>query len=238
MYREIKKKRLILDNRRPYRKEVEKFIKEIHYIDWIYSSLKLNGSGLTKNEVEKILKGNFITEVSVQDHRNVINYKAAIDLCYYMIEMGYYLNEDFFLRLNKALTEEHDSTYRKNNPVLRMISYNPPHFKEIGQQMEIMFDWLHSSEIQNNPLEKAAVLHNRIIEIYPFPYTSESMARIAAQYHLISNGLPPIYWEIGEQEYYEAVLKYLRNEDIQPIYDVIQRGVFNKLEVMMQLTAE
>ena len=61
---------------------------------------------------------------------------------------------------------------------------------------------------------------------------------MAAQYLLISKGYPPILWNISEQEYFDAISLYIKTEDVQPIYDVLERGIYNKLEIMMQLTAE
>ncbi len=238
MYREIKKKKLILDNRKPYRKEAADFLAEIHRLDWIHSSLRLDGSSLTRAAVERILKGEFLIDVGIKDHSFISNYREVIDLIYDMADMGFYLNEKYMFKLYQTLTKEEPPEYRKNNPVLRMIAYNPPHFKEIGEQMEMLFHWLHSNSHEANPIEKAAYLHNKIIEIYPYETASEAMARTAAQYHLIRNGLPPIFWNISEQEYYDAIRVYLKKEEIQPIYDVLERGVFNKLEIMMQLTAE
>jgi Fic family protein len=238
LYREIKKKKLILENRKPYRKEVSQFLDELNRVDWIYSSMRLDGNNLSRNSVERILKGEFLIDVSVKDHSYISNYKNLIDQIYDMVEMDFYLNEKYLFKLYQTLTNETEYEYRKFNPVLRMISYNPPHFKEIDEQMELMFNWLHSGASQNNPIEKAAYLHNKIIEIYPYKTDSEAMARIAAQYHLIQNGFPPILWNISEQEYYDAIRLYLRKEEIQPIYDVLERGIFNKLEIMMQLTAD
>lgn len=238
MYREIKKKKLILDNRKPYRKEVSQFLDELNRLDWIYSSMRLDGSNLSRASVERILKGEFLIDVSVKDHSTISNYKNVIDQIYDMVEMDFYLNEKYLFKLYQTLTNETESEYRKFNPVLRMISYNPPHFYEIEEQMELLFNWLHSGASETNPIEKAAYLHNKLIEIYPYKTDSEAMARIAAQYHLIRNGLPPILWNISEQEYYDAIHLYLKNENTQPIYDVLERGVFNKLEIMMQLTAD
>ena len=74
MYREIKKKKLILENRKPYRKEVSQFLDELNRVDWIYSSMRLDGNNLSRNSVERILKGEFLIDVSVKDH----SYKAII----------------------------------------------------------------------------------------------------------------------------------------------------------------
>jgi Fic family protein len=238
LYREIKKKKLILNNRKPYRKEVARFIHELNTIDLIHSSIRLDGNNLSRNNVERIVKGEFVIEASVSDHAVISNYSDTIKLLYDMNEMDVYLNEKYLFKIYSALTKPDIVEYRKSNPVLRMIGYNPPHFKEIEEQMEILFNWLYKDLYLINPIEKAAYLHNKLIEIYPFETASEAVARMAAQYLLISKGYPPILWNISEQEYFDAISLYIKTEDVQPIYDVLERGIYNKLEIMMQLTAE
>lgn len=238
MFREIKKKKVILDNRKPFSIEAVALIKEMNAIDWIYSSLRLDGSDLSEESVGRIIKGEFVIEACVSSHAAVSNYEETIRFLYGMVDMGIYLNEEYIMKIYQSLVKPKVLEYRKNNPVLHMLDYNPPHFKEIEELIKQFFYWYHSDVYQFNPIEKAAFIHNKIVEIYPFEICSEALARTLAQYHLISNGLPPVFWNICEQEYYEAIHLYLKKEEIQPIYDVLERGVYNKLEVMLQLTAE
>ena len=238
MFREIKKKKLILENRKPYPIEKDRFLDEMNQVDWIYSSLRLDGFNVNKESVERILKGDFLVNMSVSIHATISNFQQMIKLLHEMAGMDVYLNENYVFKVYETLERPPETAYRKSNPILRMINYNPPHFKEIEEQMEMLFHWLHSDQYQTNPIEKAAYLHNKLIEIYPFETGTESIARSLAQYYLMQNGFPPILWNLSEQEYYDAVEVYLKKEEIQPIYDVLERGVYNKLEIMMQLTAE
>jgi len=236
--REIKKKKLILDNRKPFDGEALRFFEEMDRVDWIYSSMKLDGSALRKNEVEKIIKGEFLVDVSVNDHAAISNFLDTIKEMYDMSEMQISLDEKYLLKIYESLFESEEKGYRRSNPILRMISYNPPHFKEIEEQLELLFQWIDAKKDSLGTIEKAAYLHNKLIEIYPFEIGSEATARAAAQYLLIREGLPPILWNISESEYYDAIRLYLKKEDITPIAEVLARGVYNKLEVMLQLTSE
>ncbi|MEG1583908.1 MAG: hypothetical protein RR361_02500, partial [Anaerovorax sp.] len=60
MFREIKKKIIILENRKPYTREILAYMEEFNMVDWIHSSLKLDGSSLSREAVSKILKGELI----------------------------------------------------------------------------------------------------------------------------------------------------------------------------------
>ena len=121
--------------------------------------------------------------------------------------------------------------------MLLALGYNPPYSREVEGQMRLLFTWLYSDPYETNPLMKAAQLHNRIIEIYPFEENSEEMARFILYYFLLRQGFPPFSLGISEQEYNEMMINYLKNEDSRPFYQVVERAVFNKMEVLMQLTA-
>lgn len=238
MYREIKKKKLILDNRKPYTKETAEYINEINLVDWIYTCMRLDGSAIGKAGVQKILKGGFIVEVSVGDHSTVGYYRDAIRIAYAMAEMGDELTEKALFRFYQALANPEKPEYRRTNPVLVMLDYIPPHPSEIEEQMDILFQWMNTNDFQGNPILRAAYLHNKLVEIYPFETHSEAVARMAMYYELIRNGYPPVLLNLSESEYYSAIRSYLKKEEIQPLYEPLERGVYNKLEIMMQLTAD
>lgn len=236
MYREIKKKILILENRKPFSSEITAYMEEISHIDWIYSSLHLDGSAITKESVTKIRKGEFVVDVNLMEHSMIRNYSEAIRLCFILVGMGTEFSEKTLIKLYKALFPEEEVLYRSNNPVLVELGYNPPHFKEIGEQMELLFDWM-MREAMNNPIRKATYLHNKLIEIYPFGDRSAIMARMALLYELIKNGFPPIALAMGESEYNDAMRSYLKTENPELFYKIVERGIYNQLEVMLQLTA-
>lgn len=237
MFREIKKKKLILDNRKPYTREVTNYIEEINIVDWIYTSMRLDGSTITKSSVQKIIKGEFIVDVTLNDHADIGNYQDAIRFAFDMADMGIEINEQYIFRFYQILAKPQKPEYRRNNPILLMMDYNPPHPKEIDEQIDILIQWLNTFDFQCNPILRAAYLHNKLVEIYPFETYSEAIARMAMYYELILNGYPPVLLNLSEQEYYSAIKSYLRKEDVQPIYEALEKSVYYKLEMMMRLTS-
>ena len=237
MYREIKKKRLILENRKPFKPEVTAYIREFNTLDWISSSMRLDGMTISKENILKIIRGDFVTDCSIDEHLQVRNYCDVIKLSEDMTGMGIELTVTYLFKLYQALAKPEILSYRRSNPVLREIDYIPPHFNDIDEQMEILIQWLKAEDPEANPIMKAAQLHNKMIEIYPFEEHSRSMARVAMQYELVRNGFPPILLQMSEQEDNIAIMHYLKTEDATPLYDTLLRGVFNTLEVLLQLTA-
>ena len=238
MFREIKKKKLILENRKPYTRETAEYIEEINVVDWILTTMRLDGSSITKSSVQRIVKGDFLVDVSVNDHAAVGDYQEVIKLAFDMADMGMELNEKYLYRFYEIMANPEKLEYRRTNPILVMMDYIPPHPSEIEEQMEILFQWMNANDFENNPILRAAYFHNKLVEIYPFETHSEAVARMAMYYELIRNGYPPVLLNLNEQEYYDAIRSYLKKEQIQPMYEPLERGVYNKLEIMLQLTAD
>lgn len=238
MFREIKKKKLILENRKPYSREAILYMVELDQVDWVYSSMHLDGSSITRQGVQRILKGEFLVEATVEDHLLVENHKSAMKLAYNMADMGTELDIKYIFKLYEALADPDQLEYRKKNPVLVSFDYNPPHPQDIEEQMNRLVHWMNHDTCDSNPLLKAAYLHNKLLEIYPFEFYTEAVARTLMNYELIRNAYPPVYLDLREQEYHKGIMAYLKKGEIHPIYSVLERSVFQKMEIMLQLTNE
>lgn len=236
MYREIKKKLVLLRNRQPYPAEISRYISEMTHLDWIYGSMRLDDSTITREGVAKIAGGEFIINATLDDHTSVTNYLETMSLVNDMAGMEIDLDEKSVLRLYAALEPGEPAEYRKNNPVLYAMSYNPPHFRDIPEQMKILFRWLHADETITNPMMKAVLLHHRLIEIYPFSFRTEALARMALYYQLVRSGYPPFSLNISEPEYYAMLQGYFKTDNADDFYEVVERGIYSKVEVMMRLT--
>ncbi|MEG2198661.1 MAG: Fic family protein [Anaerovorax sp.] len=236
MFREIKKKIIILENRKPYTREILAYMEEFNMVDWIHSSLKLDGSSLSREAVSKILKGELIIDATLDEHMMVERFKQAIRLANNMSDMGTDLNIKCLFQFYEALAAPDYAQYRRSNPVLRTFNYNPPHPYDIEEQMELVIDWYNKDRCDENPILKAVILHNKIIEVYPFEILSETVARMAMNYTLIRNGYPSVGIQMKETDYNNAIAAYIKNEEIQPLYSAIERSIYNKLEVMLQIT--
>jgi len=237
MFREIKKKQIILDNRKPYQREVSQYIQQLNLLDWVYSSMCLDGSRLERNQIERILNGEYLENASLMEHGLVERYNLLIKYGLDMLEMSSTLNFEMLINFQKKLSGDPDSCCRKSNPVLISLDYNPPHPSEIKEQIELLMNWFYSEDAEANPILKAARLHHRIIETYPFETYSEAVARAAMYYFLMGKGYPPFEIDLNEQEYNASIIAYLQKENIELFYSAIERSLFKKMEVLMQLTA-
>lgn len=236
MYHEIKKRQVILEGRRPYPIEVSNFLEELDALDFIFSLLYLDGNLAQRDEVKAIINGEIRENLSVSDHTTIAKYRQGLHEMRFMADIHTDLTEKSLFRLYDAMYQPFTIGYRKNNLEVKALQYTPPHFFEIEEQIQVLFQWLYSEERERNPIINAAQLHNRIIEIWPFENDSPAIGRIAAQYYLVRHDFPIISWDVGVKQYYNAVNQYIQREDFRPIYDILESGIYNKQELLLQLT--
>ncbi len=138
----------------------------------------------------------------------------------------------------EIMCEGEGAMLRRSNPTLFTLDYNPPHWKDIERLLEEFIKWTYEQAPDGNEIMKAAYMHNKLIEIYPFEFYSESVATLLMYYSLMKDGYPVFELRLSEPEYNTAVMNYLKSHDIEPFYKALERSIYNKLEVLLQLTAE
>lgn len=236
MYREIKKKKLILKNRLPYSREAAGMINDMNILDWVYTSLSLDGNPLSQESVATILKGNITMEATLEDHAFIDRLSQSIRKAQSIASLGNEIDLALINKFYSIITAIEDPHFRKGNPILLSLSYTPPHAQDIKEQMDIMLNWLATDKDESNILRKACLLHHRFLEIYPFECYSEVMARFLFYYLLILNGYPPFPISLTESAYNKMLSIFFLKEDIEPFYTVVERCLLHKMEVLMQLT--
>lgn len=222
MLREIRKKLVILDNRKPFIEEARVYLEEVEKIDWIYMNLKFTGSNLTKPDVETILQGECILTASVNDHIMIDILDNLRKLIYSCRDM----QEDLCL---KTL----DKIY---GVITQGEEQKIPINAEIDSELKKLFRWLSDDMENMDPIKRAAEIHNRLIWIFHFDEYGELVARTAMFYYMVRLGLPICNLNFSYKEYCKITMDYLRIQEDEILYNGLIRFIYNKLEVMLQAT--
>ena len=235
MIREIRKKLVVLSNRSPFPAAVKEYIDHLEKLDWIYMNLRLDGSPLSREEVEKILGGEMVINGRIMDHVLVERLGELRRELYDLMQRGLGVSPD--LIRNIVARAGADSTeFRKTTPQLVEYDYTPVLPAEIpGTMSEFLAFAGHRDEFEN-PFEKAAGLHNRLLAIYPFKEENQIVARALMEYYLLEEGFPMAYLDMSESEYNGVFCDYCRNGSSRPLADLLTRAVIDRLELMIQLT--
>lgn len=238
MYQEILSKKKELDNRKPYKPEIKEQIKKMELCDLVYTLLRLDGSDVTKDQVNHILEGELIIKATVNDHIAIKKYIEVLLFMDDLLAMDSEISCRILEQFHEILCEGEGIKLRTSNPTLYTFDYNPPHWKEVDDLLKALIRWTYEEVSEDNQILKAAYLHHKLIEIYPFEEYSESIARLILYYSLMREGYPIFELRLSESEYNVAVMKYLQDKDVQPFYRALERSIYNKLEILLQLTSE
>ncbi len=233
MLQEIRKMRDLVENRKPYEREVYDLIHESNLIDLLYTGLRLNGLTMPRESIQKIIRGELVMNVPMENYRLADRYKKLLSEMKSMVEMDFELNGKLCKRLYELSRGESETSFRRTNPIIYQLDYNPPHSYDVEKLMTFL-DGPEPGE--SNEILLALNIHNKIIEIYPYEEGSEELARLCLYYYLMSRGYPVFVLGFSEQEYNGGIQEYLKGRDKGLLYRGVERSLFNKLDYLLRLT--
>lgn len=236
MLREIRKKLVILQNRRPFAPEVRSYLNDLENREWLSMNFRMSGSVLTPADVDAILEGECILHATVADHMMMQRLAELRNYIYRMADMRSDLSLQMIRDMHGILTGDAGADFRKGNPVLLEYGYNPMIPSDIPEAMKELADFAGKSETGENPFLKAARVHNRIIEIYPYTEESPALARAVMYYMIVRSGCPMAALDLSEQEYNAQIITYLSGGSSGKLAESLTGAVYSRLELMMQLT--
>lgn len=237
--REIRKKMVILGNRSPFAQETKKYIDHLERVDWIYMNLNLDGSPLTRENVESILAGEMVLTGRIMDHVLIEKLDILRSEIYERESNRQSIAAGLAADFACILTGGHisDEVFRKSTPTLQVYSYTPPLSSDI---IESLCEFLAEAVIEkdfDDYFLKAAHIHNGFLKIYPFRENNEIVARALMEYYLVKRGYPMVPLTMSETEYNSAFVEYLKTGDSSPLAQHLMKAVHDRLELMIQLTA-
>ncbi len=239
MIREIRKKMVVLSNRSPFPHQTKEYINHIERVDWIYMNVRLDGSPLTRQNVESILDGEIVPSGRIMDHIFIERLDKLRKYMYQFEGMRTSISSSLTGRFAGILggDEERICEYRKSTPTLMEYSYTPILPVEIPEKFERLLNIANRREEFDNPFMKAAQLHNGFLAIYPYGENDLTAARALMEYYLIEQGYPMVPLSLSETEYNMSFIHYLKTGDSTPLAEHLTKAVYDRLELMIQLTA-
>lgn len=238
MYDELKKKISVFDSFKPFSKDFKTTNDNLNLLDFAYMNLKLDGSNLTREGVNKISRGGLINHVPLVEHQEVEYHKNLLKTFHDMIEMDMELDEKQLVRLYMVLTNMEVHSFRSAGTMLYHLDYMPPHSSDIESSLKNVFVRVFSTDFGENFIKKAVFIHNKIIEVYPFEEKSEALARTAMEYELVRNGMPVIPFNLTESKYNSMLSEYLKTGEYDSLYNNIVESAITKLDILLELLRE
>lgn len=200
-----------------------KQLKNIATVRSVGASTRIEGSKMTDEEVEILLKNIDITKLEDRDSQEVVGYFETLDI----ISESYQdirVNQNSLKNLHNILMKHsqkdqwHKGDYKQHSNAVE-ANY-PDGTKQIIFQttepgfptedaMNAMFDWYNADEI-THPLVKSALFSYEFVSIHPFQDGNGRLSRLIATLLLLQNGYKWIQYVSLEHEIENRKNEYYR----------------------------
>ncbi len=194
-------------------------------INFTYDTNAIEGSPITREETEGIIKRKIAPNRPLADIQETINHSKTFLA---MLHEKKDLTLSLLLNWHTALFEETkpDIAGRLREWNVRVGNYHCPDWQDVKKLMERFFDIYQESRKEDHPVELAARTHYRFFEIHPFGDGNGRIARLITNVILYRYGYPFIIIAYKDRKsYYKALRKANKKGEYEFVKYFIRRYV-------------
>lgn len=224
---------------RPLTADELRQLREYYRIGLTYSSNALEGNSLTETETKVVIEdGITIGGKPLRDHFEAVGHSEAFGLLGKLAgEPG--IAEADILALHRLfyhrIDEENAGKYRTVRIIVTGTDFAFPPPSRIKTLMRQLVAEIPALLATRHPVEFAALLHARLVNIHPFTDGNGRAARLLMNLALLQSGFPiTIIPPVIRAEYLEAV-KAGNREDFVPFIRLISCMVFESQKEYLRL---
>ena len=183
-------------------------------VNFTYNTNAIEGSTVTKEETEDIIKRKISPNKPIRDVQETIRHSRAF------LEM---LNEkkdltlSLLLKWHKEIFQEskQDIAGSLRDYNVRVGDYRCPDWQDVKSLMKDFFRWYKENKKKEHPVELAAMAHYKFVKIHPFGDGNGRIARLIANFVLNKHRFPLIVVEYKNRKSYYRALKKANKEEYE-----------------------
>lgn len=235
----IKHKRL--QSSRPLSPTIVKKLRERFMLEMTYNSNALEGNTLTLKETYLVLsEGITIKGKSLKEHLEAKNHHEALEFIFEQVEHDaqHTISEHLIRELQSLVIGNIDKSiagvYREVEVAITASSHQPPLAIEVPGKMADLILWFRKKHATLHPIELAAILHHKLVNIHPFADGNGRTARLLMNIILLQAGYPlVIILKNDRKEYYNS-LAQADNDHMEPFIKFVTHAVERSLDLYLE----
>jgi Fic family protein len=241
LLRRVDQRRAELDLHRPLSPLTASSLRAKLALDWTYHSNAIEGNTLTLRETKVVIEdGITIGKKSLREHFEAINHHDAIDFVDELASKIQEINEWNIRNIHQLVLKNIGNSiagrYRTENIVITGAGFNPPDHLQLTQRMAELIDWYKSDAQCLHPIDRAAQLHTRFVEIHPFNDGNGRTARLLLNLELMREGYPVAIIVCEDRlEYFEALEKSCVERNYADFTQMVARCVERSLDLYLEV---
>jgi Fic family protein len=233
-----------LNEHRPLPKEVVAKLNEQFAIEMTYNSNAIEGNTLTLQETAWVIRdGLTIKGKPMKDHLEARDHFNALTYLYELIEHDAQqtISETLIRTIHQLVVRETEQqtagSYRTGNVLITGASHNPPDVSAVSGLMRDLVVWMRDNRQKIHPVEFAAIVHHKLVNIHPFFDGNGRTARLVMNLLLLQQGYPlAIVLKNDRKKYYQTLAK-ADTGDIRSFVRFIAQAVERALNVYLKIIA-
>lgn len=226
----VEEKKRRLDSRRPLPKDALKRLQEGFRLYHTYHSNAIEGNTLTLQETRLVIEeGITVGGKPLNEYLEARNTSKAYDLVEELArrkEIDHAVIQQIHEAVTKGLIED-AGKYRAKNVRITGAVKTPPDFTKVPGLLSDFLEGLKKTK--THPIQKAAHLHHKLVEIHPFTDGNGRVARLLTNLLLIRNGYPPIVLRKEDRAKYYRLLRSADAGNLWPFANFTARAVEESL---------
>jgi Fic family protein len=233
----IQEKKEKLDSIRPLPGDSLKKLHEEMRLLHTYHSNAIEGNTLTLSETKLVLEeGLTIGGKSLREHLEAANNAKAFDFIETIIRKKNKISHITIQQIHEIVTAgilEEAGRYRTKNVRITGAIKTPPDWSKVVHLMDELIENIEKSN--KHPIETAAFLHHRFVEIHPFIDGNGRVARLLTNLYLIALGYSPIVIKTEDRKKYYQYLKAADAGNLDPFANFIAKAVDESFTMLLSI---
>jgi len=226
-----------LNSLRPLPADAVKKLHEEMRLLHTYHSNAIEGNTLTLPETKLVLEeGITIGGKSLREHLEATNNAKAFDLIEDIAKKKKTIDHAVIQQIHEVVTScilEDAGKYRTRNVRITGAAKTPPDWSKVIRLMDELIEKI--TQCKRHPVDIAAFLHHRFVEIHPFIDGNGRASRLLTNLYLIARGYPPIVLKIEDRGKYYRFLRAADAGNIVPFANFIAKAVDESLTMYLSI---
>ena len=192
LWKNIEKKKELLDRQRPLAEKIINNLLEWFKIELTYSSNAIEGNTLSRLETAIVIeKGITIGGKLLKEHLEAINHAKAFEYILSLVKIQNIAESDILEIHSLVLSyiEEYAGRYREMRVRIAGTEIIFPNHLKVPELMKQFIDYINSPSL--HPINKALYAHYELVTIHPFADGNGRTARLLMNLILMQYGYPP-----------------------------------------------
>lgn len=234
-------KKQVLDNLRPLPSHSAQSLRAKISLDWTYNSNAIEGNTLTLRETKVVVEdGITIGGKSLREHSEAVNHHEAIQYVEELVNSNEPISEWLIKNIHqlvlKGIDQNNAGRYRNENVVISGAGFNPPDFLYLPERMNDLMLWHSGPGKYLHPIERAAHLHAKFVEIHPFIDGNGRTGRLLMNLDLMREGYPvAVILKEDRLAYYEALDKACVEQSYDDFTRMLTESVDKSLDLYLEV---